>query len=203
MIKLVAFDLGQVLIHFDIMRAINKIAAFSEMAIPTIKKKIFGKPLGIDLEFGTITPEVFFDRLCEILEFKNGHTFTYDQFVPIFNDIFWINDDSVKLMHRLSDTREIGIISNTNLLHYDYLLETYAIWDCIQYPILSFKEGLRKPDRRIYDLMINKSGKKADEILMIDDKLENVRGAQYAGFDAILFTNAPALSEELSKRNLL
>jgi len=203
MIKLVAFDIGQVLVNFDIMRAINRIAPLSPLDTQTIRTRVFGRPLGIDFELGSISPQEFFQRLCEILQFKNGHNLTYDAFVPIFNDIFSLHKDTVGIMQQLARTKKIGIISNTNMLHYEYIIQTYGIWDPVSYTVLSFQINARKPDMRIYNALIDKSGYKPDEILMIDDKLENIQGAQHAGFDAIHFTNADALRHVLTQRNML
>lgn len=203
MIKLIAFDLGQVLVNFDIMHAINRIAPFSALDTPTIRTKIFGKPLGIDFELGVITPEMFYQRLCHILQFKNGHDLSYDAFIPIFNEIFSLDDKTIQIMHQLSQTIHIGIISNTNTLHYEYIIRTYHVWDPITYAILSFQVGARKPDKRIYNSLIEKSNLKPEEILMIDDKIENIQGARQAGFDTILFTNADSLRRELTRQNML
>ena len=202
MIKLIAFDLGQVLVKFDIMHAIKRIAPYSEMDMSLMPKKIFGKPLGIDLELGIISPETFFERLCQILQFKNNHTLTYEQFVPRFNDIFTLNTEMLQIMKQLAQTKDIGIISNTNLLHYDYIIKSYKFWDFIKYPVISFQVGVRKPARRIYEIMLNKSRRNPNEVLLIDDKQENISGACQAGYDAILFKDTVSFKEELAKRNL-
>ncbi|MFH1379274.1 MAG: HAD family phosphatase, partial [bacterium] len=203
MIKLITFDIGKVLINFDIYLAIQKIAPFSRLAPSKIPKKIFGQPLGIDFELGLINSKDFYSRLFTELQFHENIKFPYKMFVDIFNNIFWPNNEVIALMHLLSKNFDIGLISNTNHLHYDYLLDQYSIWDRIKYPVLSFEVGIRKPDKRIYDIMVEKSGRNPNEILMIDDKLENVTGAQNVGFDAIHFTDIHSFYQEIDRRNLI
>ena len=44
-----------------------------------------------------------------------------------------------------------------------------------------------KPDRKIYEILLDRYGLKADECLFIDDAPANVEGAKEAGIDAYLF----------------
>ena len=62
--------------------------------------------------------------------------------------------------------------------------------------IVSAFEGCIKPERRIYEILLERYGLKAQECLFIDDMPANVQGARNAGMDAYLFNNDP---EDLEK----
>jgi putative hydrolase of the HAD superfamily len=47
--------------------------------------------------------------------------------------------------------------------------------------------GILKPDRRAYQRALLVTGCRADRSLFVDDEIDNVRGAQAAGLEAILF----------------
>lgn len=69
--------------------------------------------------------------------------------------------------------------------------------------IVSGEVGLAKPDRRIFALLLRRLGKRPHEIVFIDDNIDNIEVALSMGIDAIHFTSAHALREELVIRRLI
>jgi 2-haloacid dehalogenase len=54
---------------------------------------------------------------------------------------------------------------------------------------------MAKPDARFYGLILEKLGVAPAESVFVDDFVENVRGAQAVGMNAILFRNASQARE--------
>jgi HAD superfamily hydrolase (TIGR01509 family) len=69
--------------------------------------------------------------------------------------------------------------------------------------VLSFEVGAMKPEQAIYDAAVSRAGLPAKEVFFTDDRQENVEGARAAGLDAVLFTSAEELQQELSTRGLV
>lgn len=69
--------------------------------------------------------------------------------------------------------------------------------------VVSGREHIQKPDRRIYALLAERAGVEPAECVFIDDAPHNVEGAQAAGMDAIHFTSPAALEAALIERGLL
>ena len=63
--------------------------------------------------------------------------------------------------------------------------------------VFSCAEGTSKPERRIYELTIQKLGSEAGESVFIDDKTEYINGAQRAGLNTILFESVSQVKDEL------
>jgi putative hydrolase of the HAD superfamily len=63
--------------------------------------------------------------------------------------------------------------------------------------------GMVKPNPAIYTYTCEKLGVAPGEALFLDDKPENVRGAEEVGMEAIQFTSANELRKELARRDLL
>lgn len=59
-----------------------------------------------------------------------------------------------------------------------------------------------KPQPPIYRLLLDRNGLMAGDCVFIDDSPANVEGARALGMDAIHFTGAPALGDELARRGL-
>ena len=59
-----------------------------------------------------------------------------------------------------------------------------------------------KPDAAIFHAAAELCGYRPEEIFFVDDLPGHVAGARAAGFDAVQFTSAEALSAELRRRGI-
>ena len=65
--------------------------------------------------------------------------------------------------------------------------------------IVSYQYKVMKPDRSIYEILLNKYKLKAEECVFIDDRVENVEGAKKIGFYGIHFQSFEQASAELNE----
>ena len=63
--------------------------------------------------------------------------------------------------------------------------------------ILSYRDGVIKPEKEIYDLLLSRFGLKAEECVFLDDTAENVEAAKRFGFAGIVFQTKEQAEEEL------
>lgn len=63
--------------------------------------------------------------------------------------------------------------------------------------VLSGEVGLLKPDRRIFEILLQRVGRPAGECVFIDDAQANVMAAQEMGMLAVQYTNPPELAAAL------
>ncbi len=69
--------------------------------------------------------------------------------------------------------------------------------------LYSFEIEVCKPEKRAYELMLEKIRSRADECLFIDDNPDNSAAAEKIGIKAMLFESAKQLEGELKKIKLL
>lgn len=69
--------------------------------------------------------------------------------------------------------------------------------------VVSGREGMVKPDRRIFDLLCARAGLAPEACLFVDDGLHNVDGARAAGMAGHHFEGAGGLRADLTARELL
>jgi FMN phosphatase YigB (HAD superfamily) len=69
---------------------------------------------------------------------------------------------------------------------------------CFDALVFSCCEHCRKPEKRIYELAVEKLASRPDQAVFIDDSEPYVQGARDAGLHAIRFRSPPALVEELA-----
>lgn len=87
-----------------------------------------------------------------------------------------------------SEGFKIYVLSNASDKFYEYF-PNFAPLEYFDGIVVSADEGVTKPDRRIYEIFLERFGLKPDECLFIDDREDNVRGAMEAGMQAFVFGN--------------
>jgi putative hydrolase of the HAD superfamily len=92
---------------------------------------------------------------------------------------------------------KMGLLSNGWPSTRCFLDERWHIADIFDDMIISAEVGLAKPDRRIYQLALDRLGVEAEQTIFIDDFDENIRGARELGIHGIHFQDPQAVLEEL------
>jgi len=189
-IQAVLFDLGNVIFPFSHNLAAEKIGGASPLSDREIFRRIFDSGLEARFDRGLLSPKEFYRELKKILSLD----MTYEEFTEAWNNIFSLNENVIDLIHNLKQNGyPVYILSNTNVLHFDYLRKIYPFLETLDGFFLSFEIGMRKPDRRIFEHAVSGIGTTARAIVYIDDKPEYVTAAEEVGLRAILFDNADGL----------
>ena len=97
---------------------------------------------------------------------------------------------------------ELHAITNWSAETFPVARERYDFLGWFGTVVVSGEEGLVKPDRRIFDRMLARIGRRAAECVYIDDSLPNVVMAELLGFDVVHFQDPPRLAEALAERGL-
>ncbi len=79
----------------------------------------------------------------------------------------------------------------------------YDFFDLLDGIVISGDVKLIKPDPAIFQTLLNKIGRRAEECVFIDDHLPNVKTAQALGFIAIQFQSPGQLERELHQLGIL
>lgn len=151
------------------------------------------------VESGRINEEAFYEAFCKL----TGTRPPPGELAHAGCDIFSINASMTPLLESLRQSGvAMGILSNTSTAHWRFVKEHFTILDKFSIHATSFELGVVKPAPLIYEKAADLAGVEPGEIFFTDDRRENVEGARKAGWDAILFTSAEKLAEELCQRDL-
>ncbi|MEV1172940.1 HAD family phosphatase [Nonomuraea sp. NPDC049784] len=108
------------------------------------------------------------------------------------------NVGTVALLGELIEAgRDVALLSNAPVCIGDGLDELPWI-AAIGHRFYSGRMGLVKPDREIYDEVVRALGADPSEMVFIDDRKENIEGAERVGMTGVHFTDAAALRDTLS-----
>ena len=115
----------------------------------------------------------------------------YDTFYKAFNSTQRRNNAAIAYAVELQQRPDIlvGIISNTNPTHADWLrthIPEFAMFTSV---ILSNDVGLLKPDPTIYQLCLNQLGMTPQQAIFIDDLPANIKGARALGMSGIVHSD--------------
>lgn len=183
--KVVAFDLGKVLVDFDWHLGARRLAAHSKVSAADLPELFDSWPPLMHFETGHITKEQFFEEARR----RTGFAGSLADFDAAFSDIF----QEIPAMVALNETlRQRGvptyIFSNTNELHYDHIRRRFPFFGHFDGYVVSSKSGAMKPDARIYQAVEERTGRRGAEILYLDDKAENIAAGLARGWQALHHT---------------
>lgn len=108
----------------------------------------------------------------------------------------------LELIHEIkAQGIQVALLSNTNK-HRARFLESRGSYDPFDPILLSCYLGVRKPDPRIFQRLLQCIMHSPDECVFVDNQKNNVEASRKLGIDGIVFTSADALREELRKREI-
>ena len=196
MIKNIIFDIGRVLVTFDPIQYVNSLG-FDEETARAVVGAIFHDPLWIETDRGVIPVE----------EFEEAFVANAPDYEPQIREAYRKMGRMIQLMPHtmpwVKALKERGyrlyVLSNYG----EYLfLKSKDRLDFMPYmdgAVISYQIQMIKPDREIYEYILNKYGLLPEESVFIDDRPENVEGAKAVGMSGILFENFEQTSGELEK----
>jgi putative hydrolase of the HAD superfamily len=198
-IEVILFDLGNVILPFNNYQIAEKLSRFSQRKEfqdpPKIFSYLFDFEKGVvnGYEVGKVSSLEFFQSLKEFLQLS----LSFEEFVPIWDDIFLENQEVSQIILSQKGRWKLGLLSNTNPLHFDYILSKFPIVRVFDQWILSHEVGFKKPAVGIYQKAIEWASVEPQKIIFIDDMEKHVEVAISLGMQGIHFISAKQLKEEL------
>ena len=195
-VKVILFDLGNVLVDFDYSPAVQRIARFSDKKPQEILGLIFDSGLTGSFEEGNISPKDFFQKLKKLL----GLRLSYEAFVPIWNEVFFLSPKNrlvYSLANNLRLSYQVALLSNVNLLHYEHLKKHFPVFNVFHRVFVSCEMGIIKPKREIYQKTLDELGILPQEVFYTDDRADLIKSAQELGIKAFVFSGVNQLKDDL------
>ncbi|MBN2458110.1 HAD family phosphatase [Candidatus Woesearchaeota archaeon] len=111
-------------------------------------------------------------------------------------------DEMLCLVKELKKNYKLAILSNSDPVNSEkyHKMGWYAHFDVLA---LSHEIGILKPDKRIYEITLEKLGHPAGECLFIDDQDRCLEPALEMGMKTILFEDIKQLKDDLKKNGIM
>ncbi len=198
--RFIYFDLGNVLLNFDHLRACRQMGEVAGVPPETVLQTVFESGLELRYERGDVDDRGFYDAFCQ----ATGTKPDLEALINAGSDIFWLNVPIMPIVAALDGAGyRLGILSNTNRAHWQWCSSHYGIVrTAFEVYALSFELNACKPEAKIFAEAARLAGVEPGEIFFVDDIAGHVAGAKAAGFDAVQYTSVPALADELRSRGV-
>ena len=197
-IEAVIFDLGRVIVDIDFSRSLFGLFGRFEGEIEEVIHEVMADEQLSRYNRGEVTPGQFYEHLRETLGLKVA----YEEFVRRWCEIFSPMPGMEELLEELRGKVRLGLFSNTDPLHWDYLRRHFPVLEVFARPTLSFEIGVLKPARESYLKAAADVGTAVERCMYVDDLGENVSGAAAVGMEAVQFESSGQIRGELVKRGL-
>jgi putative hydrolase of the HAD superfamily len=173
------FDIGNVLVRFEAgtaERTLAKLGAqrpdFAVLAA-----------LGRRYESGELERAEFLAALREAL----GGRLSDDVLSIAWQEIFEPNEPMWEVVEKLHGRHPLYLLSNTNCLHHEYLVREYPVFGKFADGVFSYRAGMMKPERGIFELAIRQFGVRPAATVYLDDLPANVQAARAVGLRAFVY----------------
>lgn len=196
MINTIIFDIGNVLIHFRWKEHMIEYG-YDEALVDRIGRATVARTLWRELDrsdsdyidedlinkFTAYDPEIAEEIKTFLLE-SHAAIREYDY--------------AVGLVKRLKEKGyKIYLLSNYGKANFKYALDNLKFIEHVDGGLISYEAGYVKPERGIYDALIDKYKINPKEAVFLDDVKDNVDAASELGFNTIHFTELDKALEEL------
>ena len=153
-------------------------------------------------ERGDITARQYLDATV----FYEPRSFSYEQFLAaICEESLPLPDGALGILGELAASHKcmVGCLNNEARETNDYRFARYGLRKYFKVAFSSCYVGLRKPGAPIYLRALDILGVPPERVLFIDDRQENVAGAESVGIKGIRFTGATTLRPQLQSLGVL
>lgn len=127
----------------------------------------------------------------------------YSHLIQAYHDL-WIDSvggaiaGTVDILKRLKQAGyPVYGLSNWSAETFPHMRERHDFFDVFDDMVISGEVGHVKPEPQIFQILLDKIGKPAEECIFIDDSLANIQQAQKLGFATILFHSPQQLESSL------
>lgn len=176
--KLVLFDLGGVIVDW---RGIAELAAISGVSVPEAAAKFSSSQTSLAYERGEISDDEFSDHMIAMFNLP----YTRAQFKLQWR--MWVGeafDGVIDIIKELRKHFKTACLSNTNQMHWEHLLGYLPIESMFDYIFASHQIGAVKPTAQSFEIVMQRTGFEAKDIIFFDDTQANVDAAKALGITA-------------------
>lgn len=196
--ELLLFDLGGVLI--EVSTATLREIGGRDKSDVELWETWLTCPVVEEYESGRISEEAFAAGVIETF----GSAMQADEFIRSF--AAWpvgFFPGMRELLRRLRHDYKLAYLSNSNPLHYRRFQNEWQLDSFFDYHFVSYKMGCVKPQRRIFEMVLDTLPFEANGIFFVDDNRLNVEAARSFGIESEIVRGPTELLQVLARRGII
>jgi putative hydrolase of the HAD superfamily len=196
MIKAIIFDVGGTYMTGSVVDFINR--SYQILGINKTITNSDGVVFDKDYNKGLISYQDCFKKFFGVAISEEKMSLIKEVWMSTWTP----TEEMLNLINKLKQNYRLAILSNSDLLNSTKYasLGWYSSFDPL---ILSHELHILKPDRKIYEITLNKLNLPGNECLFIDDQEKALAPAHELEMDTILYKSITQLKDELRARGII
>ncbi len=195
-INTLIFDLGGVIVDLAPERTLTEFAALANKPVTEILAVYTAHPCFYAYETGRIGEDEFRNAVRTMFNL-NASDAEIDR---CWNAMLTgIPPEKLTMLTRLKKHFTILVLSNTNSIHLAYINEIILNGQVLDTYVhrahYSHQIGMRKPDREIFEYVLNAHSLTPEQTLFLDDNADNISAAKSLGMEALLIEHPSRVIE--------
>lgn len=186
------FDLGNVLVFHDNALLFARLGLRAGLGPQEVAQRLTGAGWTA-ANRGLLDAEGIRKDVCGTL----GVELPMEEFAPLWSSHFTVHEAVLPRVEALVGRVKLVLLSNTNVLHVQYLRPLLPVLERFHALVLSCEVGSVKPEAAIYREALARAGCAPHEAAFFDDVPEYVEAAGALGLRAHVFTTATAFDAQL------
>jgi epoxide hydrolase-like predicted phosphatase len=184
-IRAVIFDMGGVILRTEDLSSRTKLAAKFGLTCRELEDIIFQSPDSVRAELGEFTREEHWKNMAGLLKFPESEL---DEFQRAYWEGDAVDKELETYIRGLRPRYKTGLLSNAwEGTRLDAPIRGFTFLEAFDETVFSWEVRLRKPDPRIYRLLLERLGVQPQEAVFVDDFMKNIEGAQDVGMHTVWF----------------
>jgi HAD superfamily hydrolase (TIGR01509 family) len=180
----VVFDLGNVLLPINLDLTYAAFASYTHyFSAEEIKYSTEQESLWLPYESGLVSCAQFRASICTRFQMECTDAEFDHAFSALLLDF---PTDVVLIIEEVKANFPVYLLSNTSRIHSQLFLQNESLFSKFESLHLSYEMGLSKPDKRIYQQVVDANALHEKQIIFFDDNSFNVQSANEFGWDAVL-----------------
>lgn len=183
----IIFDLGGVILNIDYHRTIKAFVTLGLESFEQAYSQMAQTPIFDQIERGEIEPDQFREAIRELL----GKNVTDQQIDQAWNAMLLdLPAERLTILDKLAAEKKLALLSNTNVIHVNAfeaeMQREHNIPNLKKHfekTFYSCDVGMRKPETRIFQMVIDELNFNPADTLFIDDSIQHIEGAQKLGLN--------------------
>lgn len=197
-IKTIIFDLGGVLIDWNPEYVFLKEFRGNREKMEWFLNEICAWEWNMNQDAGYPLAQATEDRVAMFPEHEALIRMYYGRWEEMLGHT---HEDTLEILEQVVNNPNYRVYALTNWSGetFPIALQKFPWLQWFEGILVSGNEGMRKPYKEIYELLLSRYEIVPHEAVFIDDSLKNVEGSQAVGMQGIHFTSAQNLKSELQK----
>jgi putative hydrolase of the HAD superfamily len=196
----IIFDLGNVLLDINLDRTLTRFKQLGIAEQDSLISRYKQSGIFCDLEDGKISKFEFAQQIRKQHNLSIKDEVIFEAWSALLGSY---KEERIEMILKLKQNFRVLLLSNTNEIHIKacgYNVPIVGSLNNLFHQVYySYKLGVSKPHKEIFEILLKKENIKPSEALFLDDSIDNIKAAEKLGIDSWWVEHPDDWVQEIAK----